>query len=164
MKIEELSIFGLYSQKENKVTAALLQVLGFGGSSLLHWILSEIGGNLVFNTIESIESQPAQEGTGSIPDGKIICDNFTLFIESKLGCGISEHQLKCHGKLLKDKQNYLVYVTNNPDRPKELPVDVLWTNWEAVVARFEAYQTADKVLEFLISQFCKLELFELFKY
>ena len=156
MKIEELSIFGLYSQKENKVTAALLQVLGFGGSSLLHWILSEIGGNLVFNTIESIESQPAQEGTGSIPDGKIICDNFTLFIESKLGCGISEHQLKCHGKLLKDKQNYLVYVTNNPNRPKELPVDVLWMNWEAVVARFEAYQTADKVLEFLISQFCKL--------
>lgn len=56
MKIEELSIFGLYSQKENKVTAALLQVLGFGGASLLHWILSEIGGNLVFNTVESIES------------------------------------------------------------------------------------------------------------
>ena len=64
MNIEDLSIFGLYSQKENKVTAALLQVLEFGGSSLLHWILSEIGGNLVFNTIESIESQPAQEGNG----------------------------------------------------------------------------------------------------
>lgn len=31
MNIEDLSIFGLYSQKENKVTAALLQVLGFGG-------------------------------------------------------------------------------------------------------------------------------------
>ena len=52
MKIEELSVFGLYSQKENKVTAALLQVLGFGGSSLLNWILSEIGGNLVFNTVK----------------------------------------------------------------------------------------------------------------
>ena len=33
MNIEDLSIFGLYSQMENKVTAALLQVLEFGGSS-----------------------------------------------------------------------------------------------------------------------------------
>ena len=33
MNIEDLSIFGLYSQMENKVTAALLQVLGFGRSS-----------------------------------------------------------------------------------------------------------------------------------
>ena len=31
MNIEDLSIFGLDSQDENKVTAALLQVLDFGG-------------------------------------------------------------------------------------------------------------------------------------
>ena len=35
INIEDLSIFGLYSRKENKVTAALLQVLEFGGASLL---------------------------------------------------------------------------------------------------------------------------------
>ena len=35
MKIEELSIFGLYSQKENKVTSVFLQVIGYGGASLL---------------------------------------------------------------------------------------------------------------------------------
>lgn len=35
MNIEDLSIFGLYSQKENKVTAAFLQVIGYGGASLL---------------------------------------------------------------------------------------------------------------------------------
>ena len=40
MNIEDLSIFGLYSQKENKVTAALLQVLGFGGASLLRSFIS----------------------------------------------------------------------------------------------------------------------------
>jgi len=45
MNIEDLSIFGLYSQKENKVTAALLQVLEFGGASLLCSILNELGGN-----------------------------------------------------------------------------------------------------------------------
>ena len=31
MDIEELSVFGLYSQKENKVTAALLHNINRGG-------------------------------------------------------------------------------------------------------------------------------------
>ena len=31
MDIEELSVFGLYSQKENKVTTALLQNINRGG-------------------------------------------------------------------------------------------------------------------------------------
>lgn len=31
MDIEELSVFGLYSQNENKVTAALLQIINRGG-------------------------------------------------------------------------------------------------------------------------------------
>lgn len=31
MDIEELSVFGLCSQKENKVTAALLQIINRGG-------------------------------------------------------------------------------------------------------------------------------------
>lgn len=41
MDIEELSVFGLYSQKENKVTAALLQNINRGGI-LLRWILREL--------------------------------------------------------------------------------------------------------------------------
>lgn len=42
MDIEELSIFGLCSQKENKVTAALLQIINRGGVNLLRWILREL--------------------------------------------------------------------------------------------------------------------------
>lgn len=42
MNIEDLSIFGLYSQKENKVTTALLQVLECGGATLLHYVLSKL--------------------------------------------------------------------------------------------------------------------------
>jgi len=34
MNIEDLSIFGLDCQKENKVTAALLKVLEFGGGQV----------------------------------------------------------------------------------------------------------------------------------
>ena len=41
MDIEELSVFGLYSQKENKVTTALLQNINRGGN-LLRWILREL--------------------------------------------------------------------------------------------------------------------------
>jgi hypothetical protein len=40
MKIEELSIFGLYSQKENKVTAALLLVWKLGWATLLRSFIS----------------------------------------------------------------------------------------------------------------------------
>ena len=162
MNIEDLSIFGLYSQKENKATAALLQVLEFGGASLLRSILNDLGGNLVCNSIKSIESQPAKEETGSIPDGKIICDNFTLFIESKLGCGISDNQLKGHVKLLRNKQNHLVYITNNPVRPEVLPKEVLWTNWDVIVCCMENFQTSNEILKFLFSQFEKL-IHSLFK-
>ena len=42
MDIEELSVFGLYSQKENKVTAALLQLIHSGGVNLFRWILREL--------------------------------------------------------------------------------------------------------------------------
>ena len=42
MDIEELSVFGLYSQNENKVTAALLQIINRGGVNLLRWILREL--------------------------------------------------------------------------------------------------------------------------
>lgn len=42
MDIEELSVFGLYSQKEDKVTAALLQLIHSGGVNLLRWILSDL--------------------------------------------------------------------------------------------------------------------------
>ncbi len=31
MDVKELSVFGLYCQKENRVTAALLQILDSGG-------------------------------------------------------------------------------------------------------------------------------------
>lgn len=42
MDIQELSVFGLYSQKENKMTAALLQLIHSGGVNLLRWILSDL--------------------------------------------------------------------------------------------------------------------------
>ena len=40
MDIEELSVFGLYSQKENKVTAALLHNINRGGVILLRSFIS----------------------------------------------------------------------------------------------------------------------------
>lgn len=42
MDVKLLSVFGLYSQKENKVTAALLQVFECGGASLLRYVLGKL--------------------------------------------------------------------------------------------------------------------------
>lgn len=166
MDIQELSVFGLYSQKENKVTAALLQLIHSGGVNLLRWILSDLGGNLVPNGIECIISQAAQEGSGSVPDGKIVCDSFTLLIESKLECGITSSQLKNHMKLLNNENTYLIYITNNPTRPEELPAEVMWMNWDRLLCCIEKYPTSDAVLSFLIEQFRKLinSLFKDVKY
>ena len=156
MDIEELSVFGLYSQKENKVTAALLQLIHSGGVNLLRWILSDLGNNLEPDGIECIISQAAQEGSGSVPDGKIVCDSFTLLIESKLECGITSSQLKNHMKLLNNENTYLIYITNNPTRPEELPAEVMWTNWDRLLCSIGKYPTSDAVLSFLIEQFRKL--------
>lgn len=50
MNIEDLSIFGLYSQKENKVIAALLLVWKLGWATLLRSFIS----SFVFFVILSI--------------------------------------------------------------------------------------------------------------
>ena len=42
MDIEDLSVLGLYSQKENKVPATLLQIINRGGVILLRSILSDL--------------------------------------------------------------------------------------------------------------------------
>ena len=92
---------------------------------------------------ECIISQAAQEGSGSVPDGKIVCDSFTLLIESKLECGITSSQLKNHMKLLNNENTYLIYITNNPTRPEELPAEVMWTDWEGSSCHMEKCPTSD---------------------
>lgn len=42
MDIEDLSVLGLYCQKENKATATLLQLINRGGVILLRSILSDL--------------------------------------------------------------------------------------------------------------------------
>lgn len=42
MDIEQISVMGLYSQNENKVPAALLQIINRGGVILLRSILSDL--------------------------------------------------------------------------------------------------------------------------
>ena len=42
MDTEQISVMGLYSPNENKVPAALLQIINRGGVNLLRWILSDL--------------------------------------------------------------------------------------------------------------------------
>lgn len=85
MDIEELSVFGLYSQKENKVTAALLQIINRGGVNLLRWILRE----------------------------------------------------------LKDLSSHLICIANNPIGPKELPAEVMRTDWDGALCLIVKCPTSD---------------------
>ena len=169
MNIDEISVFGTYSQKENKATTAMLQVWKMGGEELLCFLFGKLGVTNNFGNIVDIESQCAKEYTviniegkrrkpRSVPDGKVVFDKGTLYVESKLDCYIREDQLKNHCALLKEGNNLLLYVTSHSRRPAEdeLPTEVLWTNWDTMVKWLLEFETEDKVLQYLAEQFHKL--------
>lgn len=134
---------------------------------MLRYVLSKLGSELYPTSIERIECQASKEGTDSVPDGKIVCNDFTLFLESKLDCSIPVTQKNRHVKLLDKPNNYLIYITNHPNRPEdELPDEVLWTNLDTIALWFMEYETSDVILRYLIEQFKKLidSLFKEVKY
>ena len=83
-KIENHSIFGSYSQNENRVTAALLQILKVGGTEFISDFIGSIE-EVEFPSKEiSITTQIGEEN--NIYDGLLECDfSFRIFIESKIG-------------------------------------------------------------------------------
>jgi hypothetical protein len=63
-RIESISIFGEYSQPENRVTAALLQILKAGGEELIRHISHTFGFSLPSSDI-SITAQHKRGGKHS---------------------------------------------------------------------------------------------------
>ncbi len=154
--IEELSIFGEYSQVENRVTAALLQIFKIGGESLMRDILSEIGIKLPSSEIE-IFSQSQYEDGKSIPDGRLESNfSFRLFIESKIRTkSINKQQLSKHEKSIELANDFLLYITPDDEKPKELE-NIAWTNWlslQNMLENYTASQYSSELLEFLVKNF-----------
>ncbi len=148
--ITEKSVLGDYSKPEDKVTAALLQILHYGGHDLVQYLFEEC--DLPSNTI-NVMSQIYEND--SHPDGAISCDcKYQIYIESKIvSNAINKKQLENHRKLI-DSNNLLLYITPDAITPSILDglYNVFWFNWEDLIEKLQSYDLSDRLLKFLIDQ------------
>lgn len=157
-KISEQSIFSEYKKPEDKVTAALLQVLHYGGHNIVCSLFEDI--DLPSNEI-NVSPQIVEDK--SRPDGVVSCDcKYKIFIESKIISGAlnSDHgkkQLEANKKLSSPNDaQWVVYITPDEEKPQELEAssEIIWINWQKIVEKLKGYETSDNLVKFLIDQFC----------
>lgn len=157
-KISEQSIFSEYKKSEDKVTAALLQVLHYGGHNIVCSLFEDI--DLPSNEI-NVSPQVVEDE--SRPDGVVSCDcKYKIFIESKifLDAFNSVHgkkQLEANKKLSSPNDaQWFVYITPDERKPQELEAasEIIWINWQKIVEKLRGYETSDNLVKFLIDQFC----------
>lgn len=154
VSITEKSIFGDYSKAEDRVTAALLKILHYGGHDLVQYIFEEC--DLPSNSI-NVRSQ-IYVGS-SRPDGAISCNcSYQIYIESKIvPNSVNAQQLANHKKLI-DSNNKLLYITSDESIPTILEnlYNVFWINWEDLIEKLQSYGFSDRLLEYLIKEFVLL--------
>lgn len=156
--ISSQAIFGEYKTPEDKVTAALLQVLHYGGHEIVCSIFDGI--DLPSNDT-NVSSQVSEDE--SRPDGVVSCDcKYKIYIESKIVRNAlnNEHgrkQLDANKKLSSPNDAiWMVYVTPDETIPNELNgvSEIIWINWQTIVEKLKGYETSDNLVGFLIEQFC----------
>lgn len=159
--ISNQAIFGEYKNSEDKVTAALLQVLHYGGHGIVCSVFDDI--DLPSN---EINVSPQVNEVNSRPDGAVSCDcKYKIYIESKIVCNAlsSPHgksQIEANKKLASpNNAQWVIYITPDETIPQELEAvpEIIWTNWQTVVDRLKGYkttETTDNLVIFLIDQFC----------
>lgn len=151
--IKNKSIFGEYSKDEDRVTAALLQIIQLCGANLIAELFDEIGDEVDF----SVNTQVVEEK--SRPDGEI-SSHFHVYIESKIksfGTKHDKEQLENHSKMAQEKAATLIYITPDKSRPIyfENYDNVYWTNWVTLVERMKNYQVLfnKELVAYLAGQF-----------
>ena len=156
--ITNQAIFGEYKNQEDKVTAALLQVLHYGGHQIVCSIFDGI--DLPSNDI-NVSPQVAEDD--SRPDGVVSCDcKYTIYIESKImrnaiNNAHGKKQLDANKKLFSPNDAiWVIYITPDETIPNELKniPEIIWINWQTVVEKLKGYETSDNLVNFLIDQFC----------
>lgn len=157
-KISEQSIFSEYKKSEDKVTAALLQVLHYGGHNIVCSLFEDI--DLPSNEI-NVSPQVVEDE--SRPDGVVSCDcKYKIFIESKIFSDAfnsvhGKKQLEANKKLSSPNDaQWVVYITPDERKPQELEAtsEIIWINWQKIVEKLRGYETSDNLVKFLIDQFC----------
>lgn len=156
-RIEEQSIFGGYSQVENRVTAALLQILKVGGTEFIGNVISQL------DDIDFPKSEitiVTQEKEKNVYDGLLECRfAFRVLIESKVKKeSINKKQLQGLIENAVDKNDYVVYITVDNSKPKELNnayKKIYWANWRMILDILQEVNPNIEPLNFLIGEFEK---------
>lgn len=157
------SVFGAYTQKENRATAALLHLINIGGEPLLHWLFDFLPDSSI-----SVKTQVGHEDGNapkSIYDGIVSCGfKFELIIESKIvKNAINVNQLQKYKDYAKNNDATLIYITPDDKKPSVLG-DTYWRNWTTIANRLKEYEDENTLLQYLIEQFIlllsNLELYE----
>ena len=164
-KIENHSVFGSYSKTEDKVTAALLQILKAGGAEFISSFIGKID-DIEFPSNEiNIVTQTKENH--NVYDGLLECDfSFRVFIESKIkNKNVNEKQLDGLIENAKSAPNsYIIYITTDNEKPEELEKkskeveQFFWLNWAGVmeILKDEDIRPKSEILLFLINEFEKL--------
>ena len=135
-KIENHSVFGSYSKTEDKVTAALLQILKAGGAEFISSFIGKID-DIEFPSNEiNIVTQTKENH--NVYDGLLECDfSFRVLIESKIkNESVNEVQLKGLIENAKSAPNsYIIYITTDNKKPEKLEgiEQLFWLNWAEVM-------------------------------
>lgn len=158
--IQSSSIFGEYSGKENRVTAAFLHILDKGGEPLLRYVLGVANESLPDNEIKIGTQQVTKsQNKKSVFDGIISCDfKFDYIIESKVDNNpLSSTQVNQYHQAYKGSHK-LFALTSDNKAPNSLWQGDIWLNWTKLINALKKYneENEDEVLGYLIDQFILL--------
>ena len=155
--ISDLSVFGNYSQNENRVTAALLHIFKLGGTEFIGNVISELD-EIDFPSSE-IQITTQTKENSNIYDGLLECNfSFRILIESKITHeAINPKQLEGLIKNSVNPSDYILYITTDYKKPKLLEgiEKVYWTNWKEILAILIRVAPEKETLNFLIGEFEK---------
>lgn len=156
-KIESHSIFGNYSQTENRVTSALLQILKIGGTEFIGKVISELD-DIEFPSSE-INIVTQEKENKNIYDGLLECNfSFRVLVESKIEAEkINVKQLEGLLKNATNPNDYIVYLTTDNKKPEILNNrdKVYWSNWKNILAILQELNPKTEPINYLINEFEK---------
>ena len=107
-----IRLFPTYSQKENQTTnhcLLILKMLYEENPKFLSEVLSGLLGDN-FSGAVGVQFTQQKRGKGSVPDGEITQEPFSILIETKLGNDFDRDQLFAHLETLKKKQGQRVLI------------------------------------------------------
>lgn len=156
-KIESHSIFGNYSQTENRVTSAFLQILKIGGTDFIGKVISQLD-DIEFPSSE-INVVTQEKENKNVYDGLLECNfSFRVLVESKIKSEkINKVQLDGLLKNINHPSDYIIYITTDNKKPEIFKdIDkVYWSNWKNILEILQELNPKTEPINFLINEFEK---------